>query len=236
MITIYANSQINTSGFRLGETPLGRGVFGDINTVEVKFGRRNIISIESPTFKRSDVNLPSWGILSNKGSLSFKDINGDFAYYAEAGWLVEGLKVEIFIQDTIKKITQNVGVFYTDVWEYDNDSRVATVNLKDDLQEWQNILIEGFDYDPRKPNKILENMSMADLYQWLYDKTPEKYNLVHFSKLEDETKNVLQSTKLTYPFLNSGNLWSSWNKLCQVCALNIYKKNGQTICEYSRGA
>lgn len=237
MITINAYSTIGVQGFKIGKTPLGRGVFGNTDTVEIEFNRRNIINIESSIFLRSDISLPSWGIISNSGRLTFKDIDKKFLYFADAGWLVEGLKVQMFLKDTLLKKQEMLGTFYTDVWEYDNDNFEVSVSLKDDLEEWQDISVSGFDYDPRNPSKILQNQNMKDFYEWLEERTPEKYNVLPFEQLDEKVKYILLATEIKYPYLQSGTLWSAWKKLCEVCGLYLYKNNrGQTVCKYSYGS
>jgi hypothetical protein len=115
----------------------------------------------------------------------------------------------------------------------------VSVSLQDNLVEWQEIQIEGFGYDPRNPYKVLANGTMEDLYNWLQngDRTPTKYRMLRFERLDEQTQNILRYTKIEYPLLKSGSLWEQWTKLCQVCGLYIYKNSqGNTVCSYTYGS
>ena len=104
-------------------------------------------------------------------------------------------------------------------------------------EEWQDIFVKGFNYDPRKPFAVLKNGSMENLYNWLQDRTPTKYSMKEFSSLDQKTRDILTNTRIEYPLLKDGTLWEQWNKLCQVCGLYIYKdRTGNTICSYTYGS
>lgn len=243
MITLTAKiyiDTINPSPFIIGQSVVGGSdLIGSYIKVEKDFSLNNLISLERSIFDRSDTKLPSYGILSNNGNLEFNDANGAFLTYANAGVLVSGLKVHILLNNTLSKTSEEVGIFETDTWDYDNDNRSVSVSLKDDLVQWQDIYVEGFSYDPRSPFKIIADGKMSNVYRWLQntERTPEKYKMLAFSELDQETKTILQNTTIDYPFLESGSLWSQWSKLCQVCGLYIYKNNqGQVVCSYTYGS
>lgn len=241
MITLTAKMQIqgkNSLPFKLGENRVGDSwLFGETINVIVNFNRRSLLSIETEITDRDNTNSISWGIISTGGHFEFNDTNSRFLGYANAGLLKEGIKVEFFIENTLTKAKETAGVYYTSDWNYDNNTRSVSVSFKDDLEQWQDIQIEGFSYDVRNPAKVLTNKNMADLYEWLYERTPKKYNMLSFSALDSATKNILNITTLPYPLLESGSLWTQWTKLCVVCGLHIYKNSqGITVCSYNYGA
>ena len=126
---------------------------------------------------------------------------------------------------------ETVCVMKTKEWDYDNNSRTVNVSIGDDLEEWQNIPIAGFQYDPENETSVLQNKSAADLYKWLYERTPSSYKMYNYDELDVATKNVLETTFFEYPLLKDGSLWLQWSKLCEVCGLYIYKtKTGRTAC------
>jgi hypothetical protein len=210
------------------------GIYVDI-TIEVDYAK--LISLDRSIFDRSDTELPSYGIISNSGSLSFNDLNGEIKDYAEQMLLTSDLKVVISLNNTLAKTEQKVGTFETRDWDYDNDNRSVSVSLSDDLEEWQDIQIEGFGYDQRQPYKVLGRGSMADLYDWLHKRTPSKYDMLSYEELDESTKEILYNTTIQYPVLKSGSLWQQWTKLCEVCALYIYKNNdNKTVCSYTYGS
>ena len=117
-------------------------------------------------------------------------------------------------------------------WEYDNNNRKVSVSLKDDLEEWQDINIEGFSYDAKnRPQYTLEWF-----YNYLYRETPAKYKMLAFEELDDTTQNILSNCTIRYPMLKSGSLWQQWTKMCQVAQAHIYKlDNGRTTFVYRGG-
>jgi hypothetical protein len=236
MITLTAQIRIqgkNPLPFTLGVSELGGGaLFGKSIDAEVKFDRRNLLSLESEVKDRADIDKPSFGIISTGGSLSFKDNSSRFLNYANAGLLTEGIEINIYFENTLKKAKKQSGCYYTTDWNYDNDSRSVDVSFKDDLEEWQDIQVNGFDYDPRNPFNVIADGKMSNFYRFLHNVTPTKYKMVSFEGLDEKTRTILEETKLQYPLLKNGTLWAQWTKLCDVCGLRIHKNMyGNTVCE-----
>lgn len=201
--------------------------------VSIDIDRRNLIGISRSIFDRGDLKLPNFGILSNTGEIEFNDLDGEIRDYAEQLLLQSGLKCEINLNNTlVDGASQTIGVFETDQWDYDNDNRVVSVSLKDDLEEWQEINVEGILYDAE--STVHQNLTYY--YKYLYSKTPSKYNMCSFEKLDIITKGILSNTWVKYPLLKNGSLWQQWTKLCEVCQLHIYKNNdGEVVCRYNGG-
>ena len=214
-------------------------IMGIYIEVSINIDYRNLISLNRSITYRGDNKFPSYGIISNTGNLEFNDLNGEIRDYAERMWLTSDLKVEIKLKNTLANTEEKVGVFETRDWDYDNDNRSVSVSLKDDLEEWQDIYVEGFSYDPREPFKIIADGKMSNVYEWLQntERTPEKYQMLAFEQLDEKTQTILESTKVDYPLLEKGTLWEQWQKLCEVCGLYIYKNNeGDTVCTYTYGS
>jgi hypothetical protein len=210
------------------------GIYADIS---IDINSRNLISLERTIQDRSDFKLPSYGIISNTGNLEFNDLDGEVRDYAEMLLLNSGAKCTIYLNNTLVNKHQVVGTFETNDWDYDNDNRSVSVSLKDDLEEWQDIYVEGFGYDPRNPFNVLKNGTMEDLYRWLSYATPAKYSMPFFYQLDTQTQEILKNTKIIYPLLEASTLWQQWNKLCQVCGLYIYKNGkGNIVCSYIYGS
>lgn len=207
------------------------------SAIDININKRNLLSFNYHLRTRSDDNLPSYGIVSNKGNISFKDATGEVKDYAEQNLLKSNLSVIVNLNNTLSKTSEQVAQLQTDNWDYDNDNFIVSVELMDDLIEWQNIHINGLDYDPRYPFAILTNGNMWDLYYWLYKRTPVKYNMLQYTELDEITTNILQNTKIQNPILYADNLWAQWTKLCVACGLYIYKNNaGKTVCSYTLGS
>jgi hypothetical protein len=177
--------------------------------------------------------LPSFGIISNGGNVEFNDYNGEVLDYAEQGWLTEGLTVKLYILNTLTKKREQIAEFYTDTWNYDNDNRSASVSLKDDLVEWQDINIGAIEYDARQPFKYFR--TAEDLYKIIWNNTPSKYNMLSWDNLDFDTKTQLSNISYQYPTLEAGTLWQQWTKFCYATQCRIYKENNKTILKYNGG-
>lgn len=204
-------------------------------TEVIDIDRRNLISISSSIFDRSDLKLPSFGIISNTGNIEFNDNDGRVLQYAEGLKLQAGQKCELWLNNTlVEGANEMIGLFETDQWNYDNNSRVVSVSIKDDLEEWQEINVPEIPYDPRK----IESKPFKWLYDhlWAIATANANYNMLSFEDLDIETQAVLNCTFTQYPLIESGSLWQQWTKLCQVCQLHIYKNNnGIIVCRYNGG-
>lgn len=203
--------------------------------VSIDIDRRNMIGISRSIFDRSDLKLPSFGIISNTGNIEFNDLDGEIRDYAEQLLLQSGLSCEVRLNNTlIDGASQVIAKMETDQWNYDNDNRVVSVSIKDDLEEWQDINVAPINYDPR----VVEHKSFKWLYNHLWGITTknDNYDMLSFDELDSDTQAVLNNTYTQYPLLESGSLWQQWTKLCQVCQLHIYKNNnGRIVCRYNGG-
>lgn len=206
------------------------------DSVEITIDKRNIISFEYGIFDRADINLPSYGILSNTGNIEFNDIDGVIANYANNLLLTSGNTVECFLKDTIRGTQTVIAKTQTDAWDYDSNNRRVSVGLKDDLEEWQDIQVSGISYDPRTNASITAETIYGRLYEITQGIGNNKYGIQPFSSLDTETQTILSNTIIPYDIRESGSLWNQWDKLCKLCALYMYKtRNGNVACSYTLG-
>lgn len=205
------------------------------DTEIIEINKNNLLSMESSIFDRSDLKLPNFGIISNVGNIKFIDSSGQVAQYAEQLRLEKGLKCEIYLTNTlVEGASELVATMETDQWDYDNDSKNVSVSIKDDLEEWQDIFVEGISYDPTKPSAKW----FRSLYMYLYDVTciTHNYKIQGLDELEEKTRSILNTTYMKYYMLESGSLWQQWQKLCEACQFHIYKENdGKITCRYNGG-
>ena len=199
---------------------LNATISGINGNLTIQVDRRNKISINCKYASRSDYSRPSCGIISNSGMIQLRDTNGQIEEYANKKWLKGELPVTITLKDTLAKYSQNVAVMKTRNWQYDTDNRIAIVNIKDDLEDWQQI------QSSRIP---LRNETTAyEVYQILKNKTPSKYS---FENLNKNTEDYLFSIAVMYPFLEEGSLWSQWTKFCEAFGVYIFKSAlGEVKC------
>lgn len=195
----------------------------------IEIDRQNLLSYDSSIFDRANIEYPSYGIISNGGNISFADYNEQVLDLITQKILHSGITVEIFLTNTLTQKSEQLAKLNITELTYDNDNRSVDVQLKDSLEEWQEMNVEAINYDPRYPNP----QNFKWLYDYLWSKTPSKYQMLSFDELDEATQNVLTSTVIQYPLLESDNLWNEWDKLCQVCHLNIFvNETGRTVCKW----
>lgn len=203
-----------------------------INNETIVLDYSRITSIDISIFDRSDLSKPSYGIISNSGELVFNDYDSKFSNYASLGLLTENLSVVITLTNNLSKNTQQLSKFKTGSWDYDSNNKIVKVLLKDDLEEWQEINIQGINYDPVNSTP----KSLYEIYSDLYDKTPQKYNMLAPKQLDANTTTILLETTINYVFMEMGTLWRHWNNLCLVSQSHIFKNDqGETMFVYKGG-
>ena len=231
------NQTVTISNWNTPNSPLV--ISGIYTEVTINIDKHNMVILNRSLFDRPNTKLPEYGIISNSGSVDFKDLNGEIQDYLINSSKIKNLDIEITLKNTLNKKSEKVGLFKTRNWNYDSDNRSVSVSLKDDLEEWQDISVGGLDYDPRNSYQYIADGKMSSLYKWLQQPaiTPTKYQMLPFNELDNQTQSILENTVLQYPMLKNGSLWEQWRKLCEVCGLYIYKNNqGKTTCSYNLGS
>lgn len=197
--------------------------------VDIDIDYRMLTSLSTSIVDREDTKYPSYGIVSNTGLMEFVDGNGDILGYINKELIKSGMQVRVFLNNTLTDSHEQVALFETDEWRYDNENRVVSVSLKDDLEEWQDINVDEIVVSLSKNEK----KNFEYLYKELHKRTPEQYRMLSFDELDELTKERLSKSYILFPILKSGTLWNSWQKMCAALNLHIYKnKEGRTICRY----
>ena len=195
----------------------GLSIYGD---------RRNLLSISAPIKDRSDNEQPSYGIISNAGTLSLVDGTKEIKEYARLGLLTTDLDVQLWLEDTQSKKKQSLGKFKTEKWSYDNINFEVTVEFKDDLEKLQNYTYNG---TALKSNSF----NFLQIYNLLKEKIEETEDSYSFGELDISTSYVLSEISCLYPYLESGSFWEQLTKLCNIAGIHIYKNDKEKIIVYS---
>ena len=227
MISLYAKTAVDKIGghiednaFILGQSLLGDGsVFAEKDRKIITVGKRNKRSIDFTISSRDKVDAPSWGIISNSGTISLIDTGGSLYQYAVNGDLKAGDAVEVFCENTITKKTQRIAYMFTEKWNYNNSNRNASVSIKDDLERWQDIQFDGIELN--RPATLYE------IYE-IFKSASERYGF-SFSPLKDEVRDILKATTIEFPVISAGNLWSKWDNLCKCACIYIYKNHDNEV-------
>lgn len=203
----------------------------------IDINRRNLISFNSQISDRSDLKVPSFGVISNKGNLSIKDIDGEIADYNENGQLINS-KLNMYIRNSLSKKSEPIGTFRILSLDYDDKDFTANLTIGDRLEEWQNINVEGIDFYREETVDSQPHRNFKWIYDYLLNITHNNgfTNMLSFAELDEDTQEILNCTYMKYPMLESDNLWAQWQKLCVVCQAHIYQNpNGKIVFEYKGG-
>jgi hypothetical protein len=192
-----------------------------------------MLSISSPTAFKSNLNKPDYGVLSMSGNIEFIDYDGSVEALANNLLLVEGLKAEIYLNNTLTGKSVKVGDWITGKWNYEPNDRTVTVTIHDGLENWQEIEVPRVNYDAKSG----KSKSLWEFYDYLFEITQSNgYNMTHRSDLDTEAKSILQ-TVVVYPRLEAGNLWHCWQKLAEAAQSYVYMgQDGIIKFKYDGGA
>lgn len=195
--------------------------------------KRNMLSFDSKIIDRSDIILPSWGIISNGGSFEIIDYTGEIMEWAESLKLNSKTKVTISLNDTISGASTQVGEFFATKWSYDNDRSTASTTLTDGLQQMQSINITPLSKNANTGG----SMSGQEFYVFLHEQTISNgFDMLSFDELDAITKTHLSDYVISMAYMEEKSLWRAWQEFCEALQLHIYKcRNGKIICIYKEG-
>lgn len=217
MITLTAEIKIpqeSKNPFIIGKGQLGFQRFGDFYYETEIIDKRNIISLESEIRDRADIDKPSFGLISSGGRLSFRDDNSRFLSYAQSGILKGNEKIEVFLNNTISETREQVGAYFANDWDYDNENHSVIVSFNDGLEEMQNIEVDTFD---KRENSEYNGLK---IFEYMQSLSREKGFEVY---IDPYYELVLSDTNIEYPYINGGSLWSQWEKICKTFCFSMYK-------------
>ncbi len=153
----------------------------------------------------ADNKLPSYGVISSYGSVSFIDKDKELVKLAELNLLKPNLKIQIFYGD------EKIGEYESEKWSYSYGNSRAKVELKDSTQRWYNRV-----YD--KSVNVTLNESALDIYNKLKLESNEI-----FAPLDSELESYLEDINVSFSYIDKCSLFDAWNKLCNLACLQMYK-------------
>lgn len=194
-----------------------------------------LISVRGILADRDSENYPTFGVISNGGSLTILDQNEEILDLIDSRVFHSNISIDIFENITLPNNEirkEQVRHYKVQNLTYDNDNRQINMRVSDDLTAWQDINVSAINYNPLNP----QTQPFSWLYKILYNVTPLEYNMLSYEELDDITKSVLDDNIIQYPLLEASNLWDEWDKLCKACLLHIYiNEKGRVVCKYKNG-
>lgn len=168
-----------------------------------------LISFVRGSQSMQDNTTPSYGALSQYGSVKLADYTGEINEIEELNMLTSGIKVKLYLDNEL------VGDYLFDTFEKENRT-TYNVQLNDEIIKWNDIIISS--------SPLQENKTAKDFYDFLISQYEADYEI-----LSDDIKNYLENIKIQYYYLESGSLFSQWNKFCDITQMLVYKKQNGKI-------
>lgn len=205
------------------------------NNESLIINNRNLINFNCNVIDRDSIELPSWGIISNGGKITILDYNSTYKKLAQDNKLVEGLKITVYLNNTMLGIMSQVGEFYTTNWDYDNSGFNVTVSFNDGLEKLQSTSFTPYKYDLSQNDYKL--LSGAKLYDYLAQEANTKgFKMLSSSKLDEITNQHLNKFLVKPANIIADNLWRAIDEFSVALQLHTFKqKNGEIVSVYRGG-
>ncbi|MEG1791958.1 MAG: hypothetical protein RR245_06890, partial [Clostridia bacterium] len=173
----------------------------------MEFDRSNLKEIVRGSQVVAENDKPTYGVISQYGSVEIYDNNGEILDLDEIGVLKSNQNIEITLNDKL------IGQFSSDKWSINNN--IAKLELTDVLMKWKEIPFDG--YPMRSPGTAL------DLFNYLNKLSGNIVNLGSGVEME------LKFLDIKYNYLYPSSLAAAFNKLCAIFQTNIYLKDNGTV-------
>lgn len=196
------------------------GIYVDITII---VDEKNLDSFTYSLYDRENNDEPSYGVVSNSGTLSFVDSTGEILDYITNRMITKDLSVNISVINTPQKKTELFISAKTSSWEYDNNNFVVTVTLNDELEDLQNITYPGFPYDGTL-------IMASNIYNDIMSFVPPSFGFPALQELPDNVQLRLLSS-LVSPYMESCSVWDALDGLCKTLGIRIYKEKSNIMVE-----
>lgn len=197
------------------------GIYVDITIV---VDEKNLDSFTYSLYDRASNDEPSYGVVSNSGTLSFVDSTGEILDYITNRMLTNELSVNVSISNTLNDKKELFISAKTSQWEYDNNNFITTVSISDQLQDLQNYTYVGFPYDKTF-------LLARDIYDDIISAIPTSFGFPTFDMLPENIRNKLAYASVTNPYMENCSVWEALDGFCKTFGLRIYKEKSNIMVE-----
>lgn len=191
----------------------------------VTLGKRQIKKVESLSQSTSDPSTIYYGAVASTGSIDILDVDGTIKEYIDNGLIDDkNLSVELYANNKLfQKCLSNNN-------DYDNQTQTLTLRLTNELSKWSEIKLDR--------RQLSEECSAFDLLVEVLNSVGYSLTQVqsmcqgYAMQLDNTTtgtvKDLLESIKISYPYLEAGSLIQQINKICNLAQLwCIQDDNGE---------
>lgn len=205
------------------------GIYVDIT---IMVDEKNLDSFTYSLYDREYNDEPSYGVVSNSGTLSFVDSTGEILDYANMRLLKDLTGVEICISNSITKESQVFIKAFTQEWEYDNDSRVVTLTIADGLSAvLQNIPFYNELFHAQKSSG---DKAFVEIYNDIYNMVPSYFSMPSYDELSADVKSLIENISADAYKPEEKNLWAAIDAFAKAVGLHIYYDANKIKVEVSQ--
>lgn len=197
------------------------GIYVDITII---VDEKNLDSFTYSLYDREYNDEPSYGVVSNSGTLSFVDSTGEILDYITNRALTNELSVNVNVLNTLNGKKELFVSTKTSQWEYDNNNFIVTISLQDELEELQNYTFVGIPCNE-------SFMFASAIYDSIVSEIPERFGVPYYNNLSDSVKNKIGYSAISNPYMQSCSLWDALDGFCKTFGLRIYKHKQQIVVE-----
>lgn len=198
------------------------GIYVDITII---VDEKNLDSFTYSLYDREHNDEPSYGVVSNSGTLSFVDTMKEVLDYITNKLLTKDMAINMYLLNTLNKKEELFVRALSKTWTYDNDNYTVSVELKDPIERLQNIDI-AIPYT--------DFISLTDLLVAInakFDTTKEEvvfdetlYDLLR--KNPNDPDNLVGLSNIYY---DNGSIWNLLDNLCTVFYAKCYTRVTESL-------
>jgi len=179
-----------------------------------EYDEKQVMELVAGNYSTANESEPSYGLISQYGNLTIKDIESEIKGIAQQQLLSPNSPIKITFKD------EQQGNFLSDEWKYSINE--VSVEFKDSLLAWQETNYAG------RVLTFTENTWKS--LQTLLNEISTAYN-VAFIYGADVNAHML-SVRIPYAYFESGNLWDVLDKICKAGQLRLWQdKAGRYVIE-----
>lgn len=210
-------------------------VFEENNEIELS-GKR-IVAFDGTLADRADFEMPTWGVISNGGSIKFLDRDNAIKNKASAITTSYKPKIYVSLYNTLTKAKMQIGEYFVEDWDYDINSIEVSATLTDGLKEMQDVTIEPLVYDLSRVGNTADKATVA--YKHLQEQEAAKvFKLIALDNPIFDSATLEHLNKIEIPFLSieQTNLWRALDDFGKAFQCHFYKNSqGNIVCVYHGG-
>ena len=186
------------------------GVYVDITIV---VDEKNLDSFTYSLYDMENNDEPSYGVISNSGTLSFVDSTREVLDYITSDLIGEDLNVSLYVKNTSTNKEEMFVKCYSDGWTYDNDNFVVEITLKDVAERMQKNFISV---------PFTARMTGEQIYEILKTAAENVIKIRPFNELDAITKRTLSGYTFINFYIDNCSLWEAYNMLCKSIYATAY--------------